>query len=332
MVQTSAATNWRGSNGEAAKWYLRPRVTYSSGSGGALWDPHDDDVLYEDDGTTVLSFPDVSATSRGAGMPTGLGLLLSGGYLTQQGASVLDCPSRHLPDPEAGYPEYTDSGTTYKVLPWTNEQVQFNPAAVFFTTGGKVLWGSSDDDWKMVISPYSSTYDPNTPARWWDYQVWQPHGSLDAGHPNCPYGIDAPCGLLGSYQVRPDNGAEYSNESYPLDEIAGQAVASDSIWGFFHLWGNGTTVDRGSIRIGSTKIPFSFNDPTHLTKRWWTSNHDMAYNVLFADGAVKTYSDSGLSLLKSVAAYKTAWAGAPVSPEGEAVLFETYFDPLYAQD
>jgi len=77
---------------------------------------------------------------------------------------------------------------------------------------------------------------------------------------------------------------------------------------------------------------FDFSDPEHLTTRLWTSNHDMAYNVLFTDGAVKTFSDAGLSLFKSVVAAKVANDGGPISPEVEGGLFETYFDPLYAQD
>ena len=337
LVHTTAAQDYRGSDGEAAKWYLRPRVTFLS-FGGGIYDPYDDEILYADDGTTILSFPNVSSRGQGGGIPTGLGLLLSGGYLTQQGASVLNCPSRHLPDPSVGYPEYWYAGTLYKVLPWTNEQTQFKPTAVFFTTGGKAHWGSQDDDWKMVVSYYASTYDVTSPALWWDYVSWYPNLALDS-HPNCSAfdrkGRDDPCGLVGSYQVRPDRDAEYSHECYRIDKIQGKGVASDAIWGFFHLWGN-HHIDRGAIRVDpggvNHKEPFDFSDLNHLTKRMWTSNHDMSYNILFTDGAVKTFSDGGMSLFKDVVSEKIRNFGGPICPEFEAKLFEVYFDGLYAQD
>ncbi|MFH0964635.1 MAG: DUF1559 domain-containing protein [Planctomycetota bacterium] len=338
LVHTTAAQDYRGSDAEAAKWYLRPRVTFMA-HGGGIYDPYDDEILYAADGVTVLSFPNTSPMGRGGGIPTGLGLLFSGGYLTQKGSSVLDCPSRHLPDPSVGYPEFTYLGTTYKVLPWTNEQTRFKPTAVFFTTGGAVHWGSADDDWNMVVTSYASTYDVSSGALWWDYVSWYPNSAM-GGHANCDpvfdrKGRDDPCGLVGSYHVRPDRSAEYSHESYRLDEVQGKGLASDSIWGFFHLWGN-NHIDRGAIRVDpdgvNHKEPFDFSNPNRLTKRMWSSNHDMSYNVLFPDGAVKTMSDAGASLFKAVVGEKVRNIGGPICPEFEAKLFELYFDPLYAQD
>ncbi|MFH0964450.1 MAG: DUF1559 domain-containing protein [Planctomycetota bacterium] len=337
LVQTTTAQDYRGSDAESAQWYLRPRITYYAPS---VYHDYDDETLYAADGVTPISFPHTCSMGRGGGIPTGLGLLLSGGYLTQKGSSVLDCPSRHLPDPSVGFPEFTYLGTTYKVLPWTNEQTRFKPTAVFFTTGGSVHWGSADDDWNMVVvGGYASTYDVSSGAPWWDYVSWYPNSMLE-GHANCNpvfdrKGRDDPCGLVGSYQVRPDRTFEYSHESYPIDEISGKGVASDSIWGFFHLWGDGYK-DRGAIRVDpdgvNHKEGFDFSDPNHLTKSMWSSNHDMSYNVLFTDGAVKTFSDAGASLFKAVVNEKVRNLGGPICPEFEAKLFELYFDPLYAQD
>ncbi|MFH0962684.1 MAG: hypothetical protein V2A58_01585, partial [Planctomycetota bacterium] len=71
---------------------------------------------------------------------------------------------------------------------------------------------------------------------------------------------------------------------------------------------------------------------------WWIERHDSAYNVLFGDGSVKTFSDSGKSLMKQYI-LRSGWnvAGQTrIPPVGMAqkvqYLWQTYFDQLYAQD
>ena len=57
----------------------------------------------------------------------------------------------------------------------------------------------------------------------------------------------------------------------------------------------------------------------------------MGYNVLFTDGSVKTFSDSGLSLFKRLQYFQSTNNPRPrLRQIGE--LYEIYFDNLYAQD
>jgi len=75
------------------------------------------------------------------------------------------------------------------------------------------------------------------------------------------------------------------------------------------------------------------NHPTQINYTYFWSNHDAAYNVLFTDGSVKTFSDAGKSLYKFFATYKANSGGwNPTIAETQRVVWEQYFDSLYAQD
>ena len=138
------------------------------------------------------------------------------------------------------------------------------------------------------------------------------------------------CWITGAYMTRPGTGTGYSWQSYKLDEIAGKAVASDAIWGFYHRYGNGSTTSCGSTRTGGPAYNHSITD--HLTDAYWTANHDKAYNVLFTDGSVKTFSDAAAAIFKAAVAIKANNSGYPPSAADKGAWFTVYFDPLYAQD
>ena len=65
------------------QWQLIPRVYASADGHDPSADPRDDEALN-------VTYPD----APGAALPSGIGLLLSGGYLVQKGADVLNCPSK----------------------------------------------------------------------------------------------------------------------------------------------------------------------------------------------------------------------------------------------
>ena len=71
-----------------------------------------------------------------------------------------------------------------------------------------------------------------------------------------------------------------------------------------------------------------------ITLPYYWSNHDAAYNVLFSDGSVKTFSDAGRSIYKYFVTEKLA--GTPgmkaTVQDTHRAVWEQYFDPLYAQD
>ena len=316
----------RGMNSDSAQFYLTPRVQCVSGT--PEWQAVTDPLVYADNGA-VLVFPNTSSTSSGGGIPSGLGLLLAGGYLTQQGASVLNCPSRKLPDIKPAYPTENAQNT------W-NAQAGFLADAVFFTTGGKVWWRATGTS-KMSACVNSSAYNFNS-----DYGSWNPQRSASLDIPlddggsgyNCNEDPDQntapgnPCWIIGSYMTRPENGTGHTWMSYALDEIQGKGVASDALWGFYHRYGNGVADSLG--RAGST--PYNHSTSDHLTDAYYTSNHDRAYNVLFTDGAVKTFSDAAVQIVKEEITIKAANSGRPPSAADKGHWYELYFDPLYAQD
>ncbi|MFH0962779.1 MAG: DUF1559 domain-containing protein [Planctomycetota bacterium] len=281
-----------------------------------------------------------------AAIATGLGLLLSGGYLTQKGGSVLDCPSRTVPDGD--YPSLLGtaadqpSARNSRLKKW----ISLDPASPFLTTGGKSLWSTTGE---MGAWDYAY-YSPYTTSQYWEHH-YGPYGATEGvrtypvgGCSNVSSGGAQPfhtqgglCTMIGSYTVRL-NDATWSWNSYKIDEIQGQAVASDAIWGF---WGrfiiptgaSYCSTPWGSSGYGScTYSSMSYQSPMH-----WISNHEQSYNVLFTDGSVKTFSDGAMLFYKACVVERTTsqpngCGGAPESNGFIAGLMQRYFDPLYAQD
>ena len=311
-----------------------------------------DDLWWEVSTTRFTGAP-------GGGKPTGLGLLFAGGYLTQSGGSVLDCPSRYMPDETVGEQSYQENylgqalwstDEAKRITEHLNKMLTVDPNEPFWTSGGKAHWANGD------ILGNMSLYDSlNTLSG-----ISKVHSSgncqypdlaqvADGGDPSCRYippknlngvgygplhnicnsisGRDAMyCNIIGAYQVRPDT--DYlSYNSYKLDRKQGKAIASDAIHGFFYRgfeyegpgWGN--------------DIAF-YPNVQDLKRESWVSNHDMSYNALFTDGSVKTYGDGALAIYKQTIAFRAGRGnGASSETLGECgQLYKLYFDPLYAQD
>ena len=288
----------------------------------------------------------------GGGMPSGLGLLYAGGYLTQNGASVLDCPSRQFPvngNQEPAELAALNNTGLQGVYVWKNalkKMMSFDADDIFWTTAGKVTW--TDDDYYGDFESMHAA-GQNDDASWPVGQLvdyWGSFGfrgtfnfgthsrdntytSVSPYWPNeCWYGKYSKCAIVGSYMVRPENVDDYSLNSYKLDDAQGQGIASDAIWGFFgranqdYSWAGNSNFDIAKWRYTNTV-------PGSLAPQWFVSNHDSAYNVLFADGSVKTYSDAGKSLYKDLV---TGLYSRVVELRTLGQLYERYFDPLYAQD
>ena len=132
--------------------------------------------------------------------------------------------------------------------------------------------------------------------------------------------------VVGSYQMRGASSGERMHLSYKLSQINGEAIASDATYHGF--WINGSNIHRtGPSDQAMLKFAVDLN-PTY-----WMANHDAAYNVLFTDGSVKTFSDAGKSLYKFFTERKIANGGfAATMDEAHQAVWEPYFDPLYAQD
>ena len=274
-----------------------------------------------------------------AAIATGLGLLLSGGYLTQSGASVLDCPSRTVP--EGDYPGLTGGDSPTMRNAALKTYLRLDPEAPFLTTGGRSLWntmgpmGGAD---YQAPTPYIASQAFK--ARYYTQGYWT--GTLYYAYPvdPCrrenwdesstePYHLTGLCMMMGSYTTRLE-GEEFSYNSWKIDEVAGQAVASDAVWGFYGRFNTDTagagyrTQPNVGNYVGNCTYAPEYRNPMQ-----WISNHDRSYNVLFPDGAVKTFSDAAMAL------YKSSMADGNKVPERIfwfADMWEQYFDPLYAQD
>jgi len=144
---------------------------------------------------------------------------------------------------------------------------------------------------------------------------------------------NAYCNLIGSYQLRPGPCATtgefgFSTAEYAcnkMDEIAGTAVASDAIYGWIFRRTVGNLSNQWSFMAKMEELrPESF-----------VMNHDSAYNVLFTDGSVKTFSDSGKSLYKDYRGTLISLGLNYISDVSLADVlrfYNNYFDALDAQD
>ena len=318
--------------------YLVPSIGGTGGPSAANnsdVDIRDWDAIAWGQSTTIVpaNFP-----APGGGKPSGLGLLLAGGYLTQQGASVLDCPSRHLPDPKNPREEWYDNASgidaeTY--LKGINNVATFDSQEPFFTSGGKLRWSNSNGlgDGDNAAANKGLFSDARVAADGGSHIFWWYTGSSvrNWGYDNPCYGYSGNtwdgryCSIFGSYQVRNDPNNDWTWCSWPLDQVAGKAVASDAIWGFFM---------RARDEAYIVGVDYSPDVDGALSRDVFTENHDSAYNVLFTDGSVKTFSDAGLSLYKTLCAIQgqgATYMGQPPYLIGQQV-WETFFDGLYAQD
>ena len=282
------------------------------------------------------SYPD----APGATMPSSLGLLYSGGYLTQKGGAVLSCPS------QVGFPrdsdpviiEYGGSPVNAKKLnKWARMFATYDPDEPFWTSAARLRWsdGDSTGEWPsntLMQGVGEVNYHADCDAYMKSISTYYGGGQPSLCEPNY---YSSYCYIIGSYQVRPDGSATLTWNSYKLDDIQGQAVASDSVWGLF------PRTSRLKINVGGDA---AYEEVKHYISDTMTklgtymSNHDAAFNVLFTDGSVKTFSDGATEFYKflrihmiagqaAVGGYSSSYSLADIE-----TLYSLYFDGLYAQD
>ena len=305
------------------------------GDGLVKADPSDvEDPWYIDASGTPQPYP----SAPGAGMVNGIALLYVGGYLTQKGAAVLECPSK------SGYPGNIENillgvssnftATQARVLIQTcKDRVAFDSDEPFWTTTGRAAWSDGDGIGEMGFNGYTSGlgsvfyYRGNEGRRL--SADWK-GGGLAADACDLSDDWENNCSIVGSYQVRPDNTRWMTYNSYETQTIGGQAVASDAVWGFF------PRSNRIRFNPGSGYEYYSLvSTDADVKTSAWIASHDASYNVLFTDGAVKTFADGGRQMYKDLynaAIRKGNSEASSITLQDMGTLFEIYFDPLYAQD
>ena len=200
--------------------------------------------------------------------PIGLGLLWAGGYLTSKGALVLYCPSNNS---GPGGMETRKDG-----------RQRYDHDDPFWTSKGLVTRGDGDGVGDWVASG------------------WNPYTCSD-GTNVLSFGL---CQVLTNYSVRWDGSfSSFVRYAYPgrggwqalpyaikLDGYGARGIVSDTIE-------TGLGIDP-AIVMGNPLPP---RPHRYVIARYWAVlNHEGSWNVLFADGAVKTYSDSGRNVFHSL--------------------------------
>jgi len=220
--------------------------------------------------------------------PIGLGLLWAGGYLSQKGAQIFFCPSNY-------------SGISASKLE-ISQLMHYDRDEPFWTSKGIVARSNENKIGDLGGGQGSQVGGPANP--------WDDSGKYDEQH--C--GRDAKdqwpiaaCNLFVNYSIRfPKKYQKLATGSWmlpvstKLDEAAAVGVVSDNL----ELW-------PGMGDIGGGPKLFSAWPPPAPPTRYdearakIVTNHDSSYNILFADGSVKTFTDgASSSVLKALAELK----------------------------
>jgi len=243
--------------------------------------------------------------------PIGLGLLWSGGYLTNKGAQILYCPSNN---------------TCRKTKETRKDRHQrYDSDEPFWTSQGKVVRGDDDALGDASGDFFTREYG----ERFWfcsDGVSGRPSGTTS----DVPSGV---CTVFNNYSIRvamsqfivnidSANWSQWDQSAIKLEEAGAAAIVSDSTELFLNqskntaIYGGGT----GQTRYQNLYV-------NHLI-----TNHEASYNVLFTDGAVKTYSDGTKQIFKGVV---DTWL--PIGQELRAIdvrqierlVWQAYLDTAY---
>jgi len=269
------------------------------------------------------------------GIPTGIGLLWSSGYLTSKGAQLMYCPS--------------DNSSMKSMESRVNRTYRYDSDEPFWTSNGKVV--RSDND---VVGNVNSSLSA---VRYhWELEcsestarstTWGSAAATPISWPYClvqtNYTLRNPVANLESQYLRlPGSGTTYTGylpNAAKLERAGRVAVLADSLALLERRWSQWNTNAWDAVS-DMDKILADAKD-------YLITNHDNSFNLLFADGAVKTYSDGGGNLLRVYCAWKrgygsqnlrspTEWGGtygtSAVNAWCENVLWKTYLDGAYQQD
>jgi len=248
-------------------------------------------------------------------IPTGLGLLYAGGYLTKKGAAVLYCPS------DKSAPDASNSRF--------HERQMYDREEPFFTSQGQITLTNNDDIGNTLGAPGDGYLEC------WD-------GSSSG------FLLSSQCVVLNNYtmrvvqrNLRQISGATIPAQKYwpvawTLSEMGTKGVLSDSIDGFYPM-NNSNEPFAGFIAGTITRSDLYIN-----CKSWLQENHSSSYNVLFADGAVKSYSDGGSNVYRAIVDVQTYVDDVSMHPSmgfhaleqfsQDHKVWRSYMDTAYAVD
>ena len=257
----------------------------------------------------------------------GIGMLWAGGYLTHKGAQILYCPS--------------DNSSTFSVENKADNIYHYDASEPFWTSQGSVVRSDRDG----LGDPEGSNFND------YHYECDVTSGdTLDQDY----------CLVLSNYTQRITrrnlrhldktyDGCVVGDNCAKLEKVGALGILADNLGlGLFkgstspwRVWS-----DNGWITGAQPNPAYRDKIITETTKRLVT-NHDHSYNVLFTDGAVKTYGDGANNLLwgwcKVVARHDTQNTRPPTTDSDwgstisvdhwlERQVWEPYLDTAYRAD
>jgi len=271
--------------------------------------------------------------------PIGLGLIWVGGYITRNGAQILYCPSDQS-GPDA---EYTDTGPFRKLISYDSDEP-------YFTSKGTVLRADNDGKGEWHYRGPGGSWDQN------DTYGPQYYHSCNDGSGNIT--LDS-CMALSGYTLRLTNLGEgwrgytyrIPDQSAKLERLGKRGLVADNLLASFNKLGwkwesAGWTVATGDNRTLAS--PDYRQAIINDMLRYGVFNHEASYNILFADGSVKTFADGSRDMLWQYAIKVEAiWeiGGGWCAPGGGGNagsqpppfsitknVWEPYLDTAYQQD
>jgi len=223
----------------------------------------------------------------GPGRPAravGIGLLWTGGYMTSKGAQILYCPSNN---------------SARKVKEVRLEKLtRYDADEPFWTSNGQILrsdadgLGDVDGWWASNGASHCGYLNPDGST----FHTWQ----------FTPY-----CHVLVNYTYRQLK--EYSTNrvfnNYPfaskIEQVGAIGLVADQLDLFLGI-ANPSPYDADKLYvpgIGTVTVELTGTSDYYMTMKsqYVMTNHDSSYNVLFTDGAVKTFGDGSNAILHTVA-------------------------------
>ena len=279
---------------------------------------------------------DIGQATRG--MPNALGLLYVGGYLTQKGGVVLYCPSN-----SSRYVTNRQDNVTYAVpigmsIHATSEYDKSEP---FWTSKGQIRRGNMN-----------GLGDPAMTNAWewfggWDNYCWPSYAtgwSDGRWYNESQQGI---CHVLSNYSLRFWSDATQMTTAFRTDYWFPNAVKSEQ-YGKRTIvsdlmWPVGAVFDPvheiWDARYGSGPGTLNSHRDTIMgeAQRFLIQNHEASYNLLFQDGAVKTFSDASHNVVWTYILTKHGSynyydpPGTPVDKQDRAIWM-ALFDTAYQAD
>ena len=306
--------------------------------------------LYKDDGTNAPAYRggagNVPPTGSGSyTVPTtsitGIGLLFSGGYLTQQGGQVLMCPS------------YPVAMTTSKLGDALENLFLQDNKEPFWSIRDIPCWDGYGTDVADLdgnpLTGMDSATNANGIQDAWAIMINSVNGpdadadltgeGGDTGDSASGITGDRSDWLVTNYWLRMKR-SKYGCIKFTSN--IGLSLISDTLIGNF----DGIIGVERIMGAADTGDPRQNGDGGH--GGGFISNHDGAYNVLFTDGSVKTFSDASQVVRNVCTASENGVAassqdgknynqvGAGSSEQDDETrsqnVFPVYFDPIYQQD